>query len=282
MSSQNVNLIPAVKRLAEEYIKSVYGVELDTLVSSFKEQVHGRPMQEIKEEFEQLDAKKEARFKELDKKREEREKDPENILTNGFLTSLIAKSQQKKVSFKDKAKCIHPITKGEKKGQPCGTGVCDESKSGKYCKKHLAQEGKESEAPEVSKKTPTPKTSAAASKKSKEEQPLNKFTKEELKDKIEKRTTEIEVRRNKFGNWEHQGSGILIDRDTRRAFAKQNPDGTQSPLTSEDIELCKIIGFKYVLPDNISSNENDEDDYEEDEDEDLDIDEDIDDEDMEN
>jgi hypothetical protein len=71
----------------------------------------------------------------------------------------------------------------------------------------------------------------------------------------------------------------LIDRDTRRAFAKQNSDGTQSPLTSEDIELCKSIGFKYVLPDNISSNENEE--NEDEEDEDLDIDEDIDDEDME-
>lgn len=276
MSSQNLNLLPSIERLVKDYVKGVYGVELDTLVSSFKE--HGRPMQEIKEEFEQIDAKKEARFKELDKKREEREKDPENILTNGFLTSLTAKSQQKKVSAKDKAKCIHPIAKGEKKGQPCGTGVCDESKTGKYCKKHLAQEEKENEPAK-----PAPvKTSAAATKKAKEEQPLNKFTKEELKEKIEKRTTEIEVRRNKFGNWEHQGSGILIDRDTRRAFAKQNPDGSQSPLTSEDIDLCKSIGFKYVLPDNIVSNENDDDEDEDMEDDDLDIDEDIDDEDMDN
>jgi len=241
------------------------------LVSCFKEQVHGRPIQEIKEEFEQLDAKKEARFKELDKKREEREKDPENILTNGFLTSLIAKSQQKKVSSKDKAKCIHPIAKGEKKGQPCGTSVSEESKSGKYCKKHLAQEGKDEP---VEKKTVSKKTAT-------EQQPLNKFTKDELKEKIEKRTTEIEVRRNKFGNWEHQGSGILIDRDTRKAYGKQQSNGSVVPLTSEDIELCKTIGFKYILPDNISSNDNEDMEEEDDEDEDLDIDDDIDDEDME-
>ncbi len=267
MSSQNVNLIPAVKRLTEEYVKSVYGVSLDILVDCYNE--NGRPIHKIEDEINaSTGIVKEILIK------NQKSDDPENMLTNAFLKTA---SEKKKVSAK--AKCIHPITKGEKKGQPCGTGVCDESKSGKYCKKHLVQEGKESEAPEVSKKTPTPKTSVAASKKTKEEQPLNKFTKEELKDKIEKRTTEIEIRRNKFGNWEHQGSGILIDRDTRRAFSKQNPDGTQSPLTSEDIELCKSIGFKYVLPDNISSNENDEDDYEEDED--LDIDEDIDDEDME-
>ena len=272
MSSQNVNLIPAVKRLTEEYVKSVYGVSLDILVDCYNEKLHGRPTNKIEDEINaSTGIVKEILIK------NQKSDDPENMLTNAFLKTA---SEKKKVSVKDKAKCIHPIAKGEKKGQPCGTGVCDESKSGKYCKKHLSQEGKESEAPAVS-KTPTPKTSSAASKKAKEEQPLNKFTKEELKEKIEKRTTEIEVRRNKFGNWEHQGSGILIDRDTRRAFAKQNPDGTQSPLTSEDIELCKSIGFKYVLPDNISSNENDEDDYEEDEDEDLDIDEDIDDEDME-
>ncbi len=267
MSSQNVNLIPAVKRLAEEYVKSIYGVSLDTLVDCYNEKLNGKSTHNMEDENETI--KETIKNKKSD--------DPENMLTNAFLKTA---SEKKKVSVKDKAKCIHPIAKGEKKGQPCGTGVCEESKSGKYCKKHLAQEGKESEAPAVS-KTPTQKISAAASKKAKEEQPLNKFTKEELKEKIEKRTTEVEVRRNKFGNWEHQGSGILIDRDTRRAFAKQNPDGTQSPLTSEDIELCKSIGFKYVLPDNITSNENDEEDYEEDEDEDLDIDEDMDDEDME-
>ena len=266
MSSQNLNLLPSIERLVKDYVKGVYGVELDTLVSSFKE--HGRPMHKMEEE---LDIKKSVSRDTVKEVLIKKSDDAENLLTNAYLKTM---TEKKKVSAK--AKCIHPIAKGEKKGQPCGTGVCDESKTGKYCKKHLAQEEKENEPAK-----PAPvKTSAAATKKAKEEQPLNKFTKEELKEKIEKRTTEIEVRRNKFGNWEHQGSGILIDRDTRRAFAKQNPDGTQSPLTSEDIDLCKSIGFKYVLPDNIVSNENDDDEDEDMEDDDLDIDEDIDDEDM--
>ncbi len=277
MSSKDINLMPAVKRLTEDYVKSVYGVSLDTLVYCYNEHMLGRPNHKVEEELEIMGNLKDKisiaanTAKQILSKMDD---DPEKQLTNAFLKT----ATEKKKASSAKAKCIHPIAKGEKKGQPCGTSVCDESKSGKYCKKHLAQEGKENETPAVPKTAA--KTSVAATKKSKEEQPLNKFTKEELKEKIEKRTTEIEVRRNKFGNWEHQGSGILIDRDTRRAFAKQNLDGTQSPLTSEDIELCKSIGFKYVLPDNISSNENDEEDYEEDEDEDLDIDEDIDDEDM--
>jgi hypothetical protein len=267
MSSQNLNLLPSIERLVKDYVKGVYGVELDTLVSNYNN------TNNLNTHIENLNTKisatRDTVREILVKHQEKKSDDAENLLTNAYLKTM---TEKKKVSAK--AKCIHPIAKGEKKGQPCGTGVCDESKTGKYCKKHLAQEGKENEPEKV---VPV---KAAATKKAKEEQPLNKFTKEELKEKIEKRTTEIEVRRNKFGNWEHQGSGILIDRDTRRAFAKQNPDGTQSPLTSEDIDLCKSIGFKYVLPDNIVSNENDDDEDEDMEDDDLDIDEDIDDEDM--
>ncbi len=268
MSSQNLNLLPSIERLVKDYVKGVYGVELDTLVSNYNNT--NNLSTHIENLNTKISATRDTVREILVKHQEKKSEDPENILTNAYLKTM---TEKKKVSAKDKAKCIHPIAKGEKKGQPCGTGVCDESKTGKYCKKHLAQEGKENE-PE---KAPV---KAAATKKSKEEQPLNKFTKEELKEKIEKRTTEIEVRRNKFGNWEHQGSGILIDRDTRKAFGKQNSDGSVSPLTSEDIDLCKAVGFKYILPDNISSNDNNDDEDEDMEDDDLDIDEDIDDEDM--
>lgn len=271
MSSQNLNLLPSIERLVKDYVKGVYGVELETLVSNYNNS--NNLSTHIQNLNTKILATRDTVKEILVKYQEKKTDDAENLLTNAYLKTM---TEKKKVSAKDKAKCIHPIAKGEKKGQPCGTGVCDESKTGKYCKKHLSQEEKENEP---AKAAPV-KTSAAATKKAKEEQPLNKFTKEELKEKIEKRTTEIEVRRNKFGNWEHQGSGILIDRDTRRAFAKQNPDGTTSPLTAEDIDLCKSIGFKYVLPDNIVSNENDEDEDEDMDDEDLDIDEDIDDEDM--
>lgn len=250
MSSAD-KLTSAIEIVVKEYIKTKYNVSLDELIIGYMS------FHKIQDKIVTLS------------KEELSPKVPEKKTINEVLKEDTS-SKKQKVSAKDKPKCIHPIAKGEKKGQPCGVSVSDESKSGNYCKKHLTQETVEAKAP-----------SKVVAPKKKEDQPLNKFTKEELKEKIEKRTTEIEVRRNKFGNWEHQGSGILIDRDTRRAFSKQNPDGTQSPLTSEDIELCKSIGFKYVLPDNISSNENDEDDYEEDEDEDLDIDEDIDDEDME-
>lgn len=250
MSSAD-KLTSAIEIVVKEYIKTKYNVTLDELIIGYMS-------------FHKIQDKSVTLTKE-----EQAQKVPEKKTINEVLKEDAA-SKKQKVSAKDKPKCIHPIAKGEKKGQPCGVSVSDESKTGNYCKKHLTQESVETKAP-----------SKAVVTKKKEEQPLNKFTKEELKEKIEKRTTEIEVRRNKFGNWEHQGSGILIDRDTRKAYGKQEQDASVSPLTEEDIELCKTIGFKYILPDNIKSkNEDMEEDEDEDmeEDEDLDIDDDIEDE----
>jgi hypothetical protein len=248
MSSAD-KLTSAIESVVREYIKTKYNVTLDDLLIGYMS------FRNLQDKIGTLA---------LDDQRV-----PEKKTVNDVLKAAPDSAKKQKVSAKDKPKCIHPIAKGEKKGQPCGVAVSDESKSGNYCKKHLTQETAEAKAPAKS----------AVAPKKKEDQPLNKFTKEELKEKIEKRTTEIEVRRNKFGNWEHQGSGILIDRDTRKAYGKQEQDGSVSPLTEEDIELCKSIGFKYVLPDNIKSkNEDREEDDEDMEDEDLDIDDEIEDE----
>jgi len=167
----------------------------------------------------------------------------------------------KKASVKAKSKCIHPIAKGDKKGQPCGVSVSEESKSGNYCKKHLTQEGKEEKKVETKKAAPV---------KGKKEEVI--LSKQELKEQIEKRTQEVEVRRNKYGNWEHYGSGIVLDKQTRKAYGRQLDDGNVAPLNEEDIEVCKCVGFKYILPDNIKSREDKEDSNDDEEDdEDLDI-----------
>ena len=113
-------------------------------------------------------------------------------------------------------------------------------------------------------------TKKAAPVKAKKEEVI--LTKQELKEQIEKRTQEVEVRRNKHGNWEHYGSGIVLDKQTRKAYGRQLDDGSVAPLSEEDIEVCKCVGFKYILPDNIKSRDDREDSNEEDEDdEDLDI-----------
>ena len=237
----NSKLSSAIETVVNEYLQSKHNVTLSVLISCYNS-VRGVP-QEYEVDDEEIPAPQKVEKKTI----------------NEVLKKASAKSTSK-------TKCIHPIAKGDKKGQPCGVSVSDESKSGNYCKKHLTQEGKEEKKVE---KKPAPV-------KAKKEEVI--LSKQELKEQIEKRTQEVEVRRNKFGNWEHYGSGIVLDKQTRKAYGRQLDDGNVAPLSEEDIEICKCVGFKYILPDNIKSREDREDSQEEDEDdEDLDIeDEDID------
>ena len=143
------------------------------------------------------------------------------------------------------ARCEAEITKRDKTKEICGGPVCADSKSGKYCSRHLKQEAK-----------PEPKINellAPVQKKAPVIGGGQAVTKEELSKKIEERKTQIEVRKNTFGNYEHYGSGILIDKSTGEAYGKQNRDGSTGQLSREDIELCKSIGFNVRKPNNILS-----------------------------
>jgi len=226
----------AIETVINEYLKVKYDVSLETLLSSWKK---GQTPRVVEEEEEEIIVEKKVEKKEV-------------------------KKETKKTS-KDKPKCIHPIARGDNKGQPCGVTVSDDSKTGHYCKKHLSQEEKPEKVEKKEVKKPVKK----------EEQIM---TKQELKEKIDKRTTEIEVRRNKFGNYEHQGSGLVLDRTSGKVYGKQNSDGSIEELTEEDIELCKSIGFKFVIPETIKTTEQKESDEEEDDD-DLDLEDDDDEED---
>ena len=224
----------AVETLVDEYLKSKFNItlkDLPTLINGNKK--HEKVI--IEEE-------------------DEEEVKVESVKDVKSINDVL---KPKKVAKTEKAKCTFVMSKGKNQGQPCGSSVCEESKTGQYCKKHLAQENGVKK--EVKKET-----------KAKKEEPI--LSKKELQEKIEKRTTEIEVKKNKFGNFEHQGSGIVLDRNTHKAYGKQNSDGTITELTEEDIEFCKSIGFKYILPSNIKTNDDEkENEEEDDDDEDLDI-----------
>ncbi len=240
----NSKLSSAIESVVNEYLQSKHNVTLSVLLECYKTvRYDSKPHEVVDEDIPMSSPQK------VEKKN---------------INEVLKKASSKTSS---KAKCIHPIAKGDKKGQPCGVSVSDESKTGNYCKKHLTQEGKEEKKVETKKAAPV---------KAKKEEVI--LSKQELKEQIEKRTQEVEVRRNKYGNWEHYGSGIVLDKQTRKAYGRQLDDGTVSPLSEEDIEVCKCVGFKYILPDNITSRDDKEDSNEEDDDEeDLDIeDEDID------
>jgi hypothetical protein len=64
----------------------------------------------------------------------------------------------------------------------------------------------------------------------------------------------ITVKLNKFNNREHTASGLLIDKETKKAYGRQNADGTVSELTKDDIELCKKYKLSFVIPTNLDKN----------------------------
>jgi hypothetical protein len=67
----------------------------------------------------------------------------------------------------------------------------------------------------------------------------------------------IPVRRNKYDNYEHPQTHLVLNPKTRKVYGKQQDDGTVSELTDDDIEQCKKYKFEYILPGNLDTgNEN--------------------------
>jgi hypothetical protein len=142
----------------------------------------------------------------------------------------------------DSKKCIYKFAKGEKAGQNCGSRVCEESVTENYCKKHIAQEsrGEKEKKHTTAKKTNVKKAEA----------------KEAEVDSIKTLQTSVPVfsaKLNKFRRYEHEGTGLLIDKGTQEVYGKQHLNGSVIPLSAEDISLCKSHGFKYRLPDKLTS-----------------------------
>lgn len=73
----------------------------------------------------------------------------------------------------------------------------------------------------------------------------------DVKDKIRSKLETIEIRRNKFGNYEHSTTRIVFDKINQDAIGTQNDNGTINSLTQKDIEECKKYKFKYQLPSNL-------------------------------
>jgi len=73
------------------------------------------------------------------------------------------------------------------------------------------------------------------------------------KSKIEpKLKTEIlQIKKNKFGNYEHQETHLIFNEVNKVVIGKQGEKGNIKPLNTEDIELCKKYKFQYNIPNNL-------------------------------
>lgn len=65
----------------------------------------------------------------------------------------------------------------------------------------------------------------------------------------------LELRKNDHGNFEHEQTGLVFDKDTKCVVGKQVPDGSVQVLTEEDIQTCKEYKFEYTMPKNLDLTE---------------------------
>ena len=54
----------------------------------------------------------------------------------------------------------------------------------------------------------------------------------------------------------HEETSLVFNNKTQKVYGKQNPDGTVSDLTPEDINLCNKYKFSYYIPDNLDKKSN--------------------------
>lgn len=63
----------------------------------------------------------------------------------------------------------------------------------------------------------------------------------------------IVIRRNNHGNHEHPDTGFVFDSKSKKVIGKQNEDGTISPISKDDIDICNKYSFKYNIPESLST-----------------------------
>jgi len=80
----------------------------------------------------------------------------------------------------------------------------------------------------------------------------------EVLKKLASKTTACAVRKNKHGNLEHPGTGMVFENNV--VVGVQEDDGNVRSLTDEDIQVCKQQKFPFKLPKNLETDDLDKDD----------------------
>jgi hypothetical protein len=74
--------------------------------------------------------------------------------------------------------------------------------------------------------------------------------KENIIKKLVAKIPTIPIKKNTFGNLEHQETSFVFDKD-KKVFGKQNENGNIDQLSKEDINICNKYKFSYHIPDNL-------------------------------
>lgn len=75
-----------------------------------------------------------------------------------------------------------------------------------------------------------------------------KSKKQTTKYQMIKNTEVIKIHKNVHGNYEHLESGLVFDEINKKVIGKQHSDGSVMPLSTDDIEFCRVRMFDYEIP----------------------------------
>ena len=98
--------------------------------------------------------------------------------------------------------------------------------------------------------------------------PQDTLKKEVIKKLQSSISSQVPVRRNAFGNYQHSQSNLIFN-NQKKVYAVQNEDGSIDPLNEESIEICRKFNFPFVMPDNLASKKDNETEIELSDDEEL-------------
>lgn len=143
-----------------------------------------------------------------------------------------------------KRKCIHIITKKDKKGQQCGASVSAKSTTGNYCTKHIGKE-----QPTATKKRSVQTKLAIPSQDKKKQSSVSVSSASVLN----KNKVVHSIVKNDKGHYVHTPTNFVVDSiDNTKVIGKYTDDGIVA-LTDRDIILCRSNNFKYEIPVNVKN-----------------------------
>jgi hypothetical protein len=180
-------------------------------------------------------------------------------------TEKLEKVENNKEEKNNNKTCVYIMKSGKNSGEACGCKLSDKSKLELFCNRHIKEEEKVLKARNISNSN-----SSDVSEEKEQEKSITKTKtiskkinkdiptmKPELVKLIEKQRQKISVVKNKFGNYEHNETHLVIEPTEKIVIGKQSDDGRVLELTSEDISICKLYNLKFKIPNNIiSSSEN--------------------------
>lgn len=77
-----------------------------------------------------------------------------------------------------------------------------------------------------------------------------------LKERLSGAQKEFILETNSFGNDVHEDTQLVFNRNSQ-AIGKQDPNGSISVLTMDDINICHKFGFDYIVPENLAQGTSD-------------------------